>query len=116
MITIALAGAGGAVARYLIELTGVNAKANSSPWSTMLANILGCFFAGLTIHGLSFSSGVELSTNLVAGFCGGLTTFSSAFAVPLLFEKRDKNYGYFLIALTPALSAGAFLAAISITK
>ncbi|MEI6710433.1 MAG: CrcB family protein [Actinomycetota bacterium] len=116
MITLALAGAGGAITRYLIELTGVNGKANSSPWSTMLSNVLGCFLAGAAIHAISFASGVELSTNLLIGFCGGLTTFSSAFAVPLLFEKRDKYYGYFLIALTPALSAGAFLVAITIVK
>ncbi len=116
MIAMAAAGACGAIARYLIELTGINARANTSPWLTMFANIVGAFIAGFTVHSLVLANGLVISSNLAIGFCGGLTTFSSAFAIPMLFEKRDKSYGLFLIVLTPALCAAAFLYGISLHK
>ena len=116
MIAMAAAGACGAIVRYLIELTGINARANTSPWLTMFANIVGAFIAGFTVHSLVLANGLVISSNLAIGFCGGLTTFSSAFAIPMLFEKRDKSYGLFLIVLTPALCAAAFLYGISLHK
>jgi len=114
VIGMAIAGALGAMVRYLLELIGINAKANTSPWLTLLANAIGSFLVGTAMHSLVIVNGVVVTTNELIGFCGGLTTFSSAFAVPLLFEKRDRAYGYFLIFLTPALCAGAFFLGLSV--
>jgi CrcB protein len=116
MISMALAGACGAIVRYLIELTGINAKASTSPWLTMFANVAGSLVAGFTVHTLVIAGGVVITSNLVNGFCGGLTTFSSAFAIPTLFEKRDKSYGWFLIVLTPVLCSAAFIFAMSMHR
>lgn len=116
MIEMAIAGACGAVARYLIELLGINSKARTSPWLTMLANVLGSFLVGFVLHSLAIADGVQAKTSVVVGFCAGLTTFSSAFAVPMLFDRRNRKYGYLLLLLTPLLCAGAFVLGIQLSK
>jgi fluoride ion exporter CrcB/FEX len=46
---------------------------------------------------------------LLTGFCGGLTTFSSAFAIPVLLV-REHHWGFSasLIIATPLFCAGFF--------
>ena len=73
---VALGGAAGSMLRYGIQKWG-NA---SFPLGTLAVNILGCFIAGC-LWGISIK-GLDETTRLLlmAGFCGGFTTFS-AFSV-----------------------------------
>lgn len=64
----------------------------SFPWSTLIANVAGCFIIGM-VYGLatrenSLSPTVKLL--LTTGLCGGLTTFSTfSFDNFALLEQRQ---------------------------
>jgi CrcB protein len=69
-LTIALvvvAGAAGAVLRYLVARAGAKA---AWPWPVLLVNIVGSLVAGFAFH-------TDLALIAVTGFAGGLTTFST---------------------------------------
>lgn len=79
MIVFAVAlGAGvGAGIRYLTD------EALPQPWGTVTVNFVGSFLLGLFAaffvrEGIPAGSSASLYAMLGAGFCGGLTTFSTA--------------------------------------
>lgn len=65
IVLVMLAGAVGALLRYGVSLIG-------GVWSVLIVNVVGSFIAGLAI-GLSG----DYQLIVAAGFCGGLTTFST---------------------------------------
>lgn len=76
---IAIAGAAGAVSRYLVGLAAVRFLGPHFPFGTLMVNVLGCLLLGLVLE-------VEQSTTLVSqpvrlflavGFLGAFTTFST---------------------------------------
>lgn len=70
----------GGVLRYLAATVLPHPAVNlPAPWPTLLVNITGCFIIGLIYGGGTHITGMSpaLRTGLTAGFCGGLTTFSS---------------------------------------
>lgn len=67
MLAVLLAGAVGAVARYLVGRLGPRA---SWPWPVLVVNVVGSLVAGLAMH-------TDLALVVVTGFAGGLTTFST---------------------------------------
>lgn len=100
---IALGGAGGALARYgagrLTELV----VGKSSPWGTLLVNVVGCFMIGLVAQyllpleartavateGASQWHVSALRHGLIVGFLGALTTFSAfGWETVRLLEQR----------------------------
>ncbi|ANT63961.1 MULTISPECIES: fluoride efflux transporter CrcB [Prosthecochloris] len=80
-ISVLLVGTGGffgAVARYLVGVV-MPFLVGGFPYATMLVNLVGCIIIGL-LSELALTSHMissELRLLLVAGFCGGFTTFSS---------------------------------------
>ena len=80
MLVIALGGALGTVARYVVALAAAPISA-SLPWGTIAINIAGSFLIGL-VGTLTLAQGrypVPEAARLfvMVGFCGGFTTFSS---------------------------------------
>jgi fluoride exporter len=84
LLTVALGGAVGAVARYITVVTIQNSFGFGFPYATLLVNVVGCFIAGL-LYGLSAHWQLPLSIKLgiMVGFLGALTTFS-AFSIDTL--------------------------------
>ena len=78
-----LVGVGGAVGSMLRFLTSrLSARYISSDWAlagTFITNIIGCFIIGIIAGWLLLNTGKSqgLPLLLVAGFCGGYTTFSA---------------------------------------
>ncbi len=79
IILIAVAGAAGAVSRYLVGLGATRLWGPQFPYSTLFVNVLGCFLLGMLLE-------VEHNTTLVSqparlflavGFLGAFTTFST---------------------------------------
>ena len=73
---VALGGGLGSVARFWLggavaRLTGVD-----FPWGTILINVVGSLLIGL-FAGLTTRQGEDLRAFLMAGLCGGFTTFSA---------------------------------------
>lgn len=79
IIYIALGGALGAVARYVMVLLSHTVLGRDFPYGTLIVNVSGSFLLGLLsvllLDRITYS--VELRAFLLVGFLGALTTFSS---------------------------------------
>ena len=80
ILLVALGGAAGSVARYLLSKAIQDTAATAFPWGTMAVNGAGCLLIGL-FYGLASGDGARLGADLklmlTVGFCGGFTTFST---------------------------------------
>ena len=90
ILLVAVGGAAGSVARYLLSKAVQEAAASAFPWGTMTVNIAGClligFIAGLPLGGGEGQwNGLKLA--LTVGFCGGFTTFSTFMGESLTLAK-----------------------------
>jgi fluoride ion exporter CrcB/FEX len=76
---------------------------------------LGTGIAGFAAYRFVGAADVQIRTVVLTGFCGGLTTFSSALAVPAILQ-REHHWGYAaaLITTTPLLCAGMFVMGMSL--
>ena len=69
----------GSVLRYGVSLLSQAALGGYFPWGTLIVNVLGCCLIGWLAATTSRSPHGQLAPLqplLVAGFCGGFTTFS----------------------------------------
>ena len=92
---VAIGGALGSVARYWCS--GVVARwfGESFPWGTLVVNVIGSFiiglFATLTAPEGRWFVASEVRVFVMAGLCGGYTTFSS-FSLQTLNLMRDGEW------------------------
>ncbi len=78
ILWVALAGALGTVARYLVTVGAGKALGTGFPFGTLLVNVCGCFLIALVAHAASVQViSPALRLTLATGFLGGLTTYSS---------------------------------------
>lgn len=79
ILLVAIGGAVGSVARYLMASSIQKSTGFSFPLGTVLVNILGCFLIGLLYVWLVARPDPrnELRVLLMVGVMGGFTTFSS---------------------------------------
>lgn len=76
MMLIALGGAVGANARFVVATLVARRWGARFPWGTLLINVSGSFLLGL-ILALPALGGAGARAFLATGFCGGYTTFST---------------------------------------
>jgi len=78
-LLVAVGGAVGSVARYLMASTIQRSVGSAFPLGTVLVNILGCFLIGLLYVWLvaRHDPREDLRGLLMVGVMGGFTTFSS---------------------------------------
>ncbi|MDN5688111.1 MAG: CrcB family protein [Brachybacterium sp.] len=112
-ILVSIGGAGGSVLRWWLREAGMRRAARRSsdgdlrakPWLTFLANALACFVLGIVVArlGSTASSVGELGFLLLAvGFCGGLSTLSTAAADIVELLRRGSfalGVAYFLLTI-----------------
>lgn len=78
LFLIALGGAVGSIARYLIGGAIQRSSASGFPVGTLFVNVAGCFLIGVFVrYLLNMQTSSDLRALLVVGFCGGFTTFST---------------------------------------
>lgn len=95
MLVFVGGGAGCVLRFFLSSVAHWPVEAGQFPLKTFVVNMAGCFLIGLLSSALAIVDGrPEVKNMLVAGFCGGFTTFStfSREALDLI------NGGYFLMA------------------
>ena len=111
LFLVSIAGAIGCVVRYLTEYAVRRHHPTQRPWGTVAANAFGCAIAGWAAYRLTAPLDAHWHSVIVTGFCGGLTTFSSAFAIPAILAK-EHHWGYStaIIVVTPVM-CGLFFAA-----
>jgi len=78
-LAVGVAGAVGAVARYLLDGAVQDRTAGLFPYGTVAVNVLGSLILGfLAGYVLSHAGGRTARTIVGTGFCGALTTWSTA--------------------------------------
>ena len=79
IFAVAVGGAAGSVARYLVVLGGARLCGPLFPWGTLAVNVAGSLAMGVVAALLlRFGAAAETVRHLVMiGFLGGFTTFSS---------------------------------------
>jgi CrcB protein len=79
ILSIAIGGSFGAVARYLINISPLASVFDKFPLPTFLINIIGSFLIGFLM--IVFADKMEVSENVrmavIVGFLGAFTTFST---------------------------------------
>ena len=115
LVLVTLFGAVGCVVRYLAEYAVRRHHPTRRPWATVGANALGTAVAGWAAYHLVARADLQWRSIVLTGFCGGLTTFSSALAIPAILQ-REHHWGYAatLVVTTPLLCAGAFVLGMSL--
>ena len=120
LLAVALAGALGAPARYLVEQAVSTRVAHRFPWGTFVVNVSGSLALGL-LTGLFLYHGLaaDAKTIVGTGFVGAYTTFSTyAYETVRLAEHpggRCRSVGYAVgsvLAGTLAAAGGMAVAAI----
>lgn len=94
---IGLGSALGGIARYWMSGAIARAIGETFPWGTLIVNVAGSFIIGflaiLTAPDGRIFVGSTTRLALMAGFCGGYTTFSS-FSLQTLNLLSDGEYLY----------------------
>lgn len=116
VVGIALAGAVGAPARYLVDGFVQDRSAGSFPWGTLVVNVLGSFVLGV-VTGLVVHHGFGGAPRLwlASGLCGAFTTFSTfSWETVRLVEEGDwrhavENVGGSVVAGLVAAATGMSL-------
>jgi len=101
-MNVALVALGAGIGSGLRYLAGRTLDRPAMHWGTLLVNITGSFILGM----IAFTADSATLILLGAGFCGGLTTYSS-FAVQAAGHEHRVNWAYIALTLTlcPAASA-----------
>ncbi len=116
-----LAAAGGFVGsalRYLIVLACKHLWGDRYPWGTFVVNVLGCFIIGL-FFGLWEDTGYNPAVRalLMAGVCGGFTTFSTFCLDSIKLLDRGRIVLFLsYVATTAALCLSATCLGLLLTK
>lgn len=79
VLTIAIFGAAGCLARYFISIWVHDSLGRAFPYGTLCVNIVGAFLIGFVMEFAIRSThlSANLRTGITIGFLGGLTTFST---------------------------------------
>lgn len=94
LLLVAVGGATGAVARYLLGVQAMRALGMGWPYGTFAANVLGGLLMGVLVGVLAFRGGADQEKwrlLLGVGVLGGFTTFSS-FSLELVLMIQRRAY------------------------
>ena len=111
---VAVGGAIGAVARYLLGLWIATRVGPDFPWGTFAINLTGAFLIGVVL-GLTTAGVIspELRLLLAVGVLGGYTTFST-FSYETLELLLDGNMLAFLLNAAGQLGGGLLAVALGL--
>ncbi|CBS87401.1 fluoride efflux transporter CrcB [Azospirillum lipoferum] len=101
LLAVAVGGAAGSVARYLMLMMVMQWAGTRFPVGTIVVNVIGCTAMGVLseLAALAWSPSPELRALLLVGVLGGFTTFSSFTLDIGVLVARDEfaaAAGYFL--------------------
>ena len=107
IVGVALGGALGASARYLIDQAIEHRSFSIFPWATFTINLTGCFLIGVITETLVDRHHLPawLRVGLVVGVIGGYTTFST-FAQESLTLLEARDIGVTLLYVAGSVAAG----------
>ncbi len=116
---IAIGGALGSVARYLVNVSPIQKLFSTFPTPTFAVNVIGSFLIGFLL--ILFADKFEVSENLrfavMVGFLGAFTTFST-FELEIWGLIRNDHYvnAFLYLVLSVALGFFGLLAGVWIAR
>jgi len=119
ILAVAIGGALGSVARYLVGFYFGRAFGSAFPWSTLFINISGSFLIGAFAESFALRWNADLATRifLITGICGGYTTFSAfSLEVVTLMSRGAVAAAAGYIVSSVVLSIGALYAALFLLR
>ncbi len=107
ILLVAMGGAIGATARYLLSGFALRTLGPGMPWGTFSANILGSFLLGILVGWLAFKgdAGTHWKMLLGTGMMGGFTTFST-FSLETVMMIERKAYSQAALYAFGSLALG----------
>ncbi len=122
LLAVAIGGAAGSVARYVLGAAVQTRAGAGFPYGTLFVNITGSFLLGaLSTWLVARAAAPEVRLLLMIGLCGGYTTFSSfAYESALMLQDgrlvRTGTYVAASVVLTIAAMFAGFSAARSLLR
>ena len=113
LFQVAIGGALGSAARYLVNVTAMRLLGPGFPWATVAVNVAGSFLMGVLVVALAHRDAMRLAPFLMTGVLGGFTTFS-AFSLDTLtlYERGQPGVAAAYVAGSVVLSLAAIVAGI----
>lgn len=90
LVALGLAGALGAVSRFLLTMACGNWFGLASPWAILLVNLAGCLLFGLAWGALEYRASPLLTAAVFSGFLGAFTTFSTFAGDTVMMLERGQ--------------------------
>ena len=119
IVWVAIGGACGAVARYLINISPLAGLAGKFPLPTFLINVIGCFLIGFCLIVLADKWDVTENVRLavIVGFLGAFTTFSTFEAeIYGLMSAKDFAIAFTYMALSLLVGFAGVLAGVALGR
>jgi len=119
LVSVALGGACGSLARYVVGIYAGRWLGTAFPWGTLLINVTGSFLIGMLAESFALRWDVSPATRvfLVVGICGGYTTFSTfSLDVVTLLNRGEIFAATAYMAASVALSVAALYAALHVMR
>ena len=117
VLSVALGGALGAVARYLTNVGAGRLFGAGFPYGTLTVNIVGSFLMGVLVVVLAERGGMRFAPLLMTGLLGGFTTFS-AFSLDAvtLYERGQVGVAAGYVAASVVLSLAGLFAGLALAR
>lgn len=118
-VNVALGGALGALARYIVGIYAGRWFGTAFPWGTLIINVTGSFLIGALAEAfaLRWDSAQATRILLVAGVCGGYTTFSTfSLDIVTLMNRGQLVAASAYAAVSVVLSVAALYAALHVIR
>jgi CrcB protein len=119
VLAVAVGGALGSVARYLVVAEMTRRVGASFPWGTLTVNVIGGLVIGLLAEmmALKWSVSPETRLFLITGILGGFTTFSAfSLEVVALAERGAFVSALAYVAASVLFSVAAVFAGLGIVR
>jgi CrcB protein len=119
IFAVAVGGALGAVARYLLNISPLSNIFQSFPFATFFINISGSFCIGflLILFAEKFTISENLRLAIIVGFLGAYTTFSTfEFETFVLVREKQLTTAILYVALSFALGLIGVLSGVWLAK
>lgn len=114
---VAIGGAVGSMARYLVNIGLLRLIGPGFPWGTLTVNILGSFLMGVIWVTLDVKGAMRFAPLLMTGILGGFTTFS-AFSLDAvtMVERGEPGLATIYVVGSVAVSVLALAAGMMISR
>ena len=119
ILSVAVGGALGAVARYLVNISPLAGLLGKFPLPTFVINIVGCFLLGFCL--IVFTDKWDVGDNVrmatVVGFLGAFTTFSTFEAeIYGLMREREMVISFAYMTLSLLVGFAGVLAGVALGR